>query len=344
MPTLHGARPRFKSGLQEIAPGVHAWLQPNGSWGESNAALVAGDGESLLIDTLWTPTLTRRMLDAMAAVTEDAPVSRLVNTHADGDHTWGNRLMRDVQIVATRTAKEEMAHLTPGSLGAFRRLGQAMGLVGGFPVPYVGRGALRAAGAYFTSMLAPFDFSDVEIVAPGRTFSDSLDLDVGGRVAELIEVGPAHTGGDLIVHLPDARTVIAADVMFNGVVPVMWAGPVERWIAALDRIEALAPEVVLPGHGPVCGLAEVRVMRDYWSWLDEAVRRRRAGGMSVSDATRDILGGDEHSRKPWSGWDNPERTLINVATIYRHLDGDGGKPFGVPDRIRLFGKAAQLVP
>lgn len=342
MPTLHGDRPRFKAGLHEIAPGVHAWMQPNGSWGESNSALVTGDGESLLIDTLWTPTLTRKMLDAMAAVTEDAPITRLVNTHADGDHTWGNRLLRDVQIVATSTAKEEMSHVTPGSLGAFRRLGQAMGLIGGVPLPFLGRGTLRAAGAYFTQMLAPFDFSDVEIVPPGRTFSGTLDLDAGGRVVTLIEVGPAHTGGDLIVHVPDANAVIAADVVFNGVVPVMWAGPAERWIAALERIDALAPDVVLPGHGPVCGLEEVRVLRDYWAWLDAAARRRHSDGVSAADATRDILGSDEHARKPWSGWDNPERTVINVATIYRHLDGKGAEPLGVPDRIRLFAQAAAL--
>jgi cyclase len=69
-----------------VAPGVHAWLQPNGVLGEGNAALVVGDGASLLVDTLWDRRLTRRMLAAMRPLVERAPIETLVNTHSDGDH------------------------------------------------------------------------------------------------------------------------------------------------------------------------------------------------------------------------------------------------------------------
>lgn len=65
-------------------------MQPNGLLGESNSGLVIGDGASLLIDTLWDPRLTRRMLAAMAELIAEAPIETLVNTHSDGDHWWGN--------------------------------------------------------------------------------------------------------------------------------------------------------------------------------------------------------------------------------------------------------------
>jgi hypothetical protein len=87
--SLHGDPARYPAGLQDLGSGLWAWLQPNGGLGESNAGLVVGAGESLLIDTLWDLPLTRRMLDAMAAPTAQAPIRRLVNTHADGDHCWG---------------------------------------------------------------------------------------------------------------------------------------------------------------------------------------------------------------------------------------------------------------
>jgi hypothetical protein len=72
--TLFGDPERYPAGLTEVAPGVHAWLQPNGAWGESNAGLIAGEGESLLVDTLWDLRLTVRMLDAIAALEPEVVV------------------------------------------------------------------------------------------------------------------------------------------------------------------------------------------------------------------------------------------------------------------------------
>lgn len=341
METLHGTPARFEGGLREVAEGLHAWLQPNGTWGESNAALVAGKGESLLVDTLWTPALARRMLAAMEPVTAEAPIRRVVNTHADGDHTWGNQEVAEREIISTRRTEEEMTALTPGGIEGFRKLGRALALAGRAPLPYPGRDTLRALGPFVVSMIRPFDFSEVELTHPTRTFEGTLELDVGGRSVELIEVGPAHTAGDLIVHVPDARAVIAADVAFVGVTPVMWAGPAERWVAALDRIEALEPEVVIPGHGPPCGLTEIRELREYWVWLEAAARRRLAGGLSFGEAAADILAGDEFASKPWSEWENPERTAINVHTIDRHRRGEDPE-LGTPGRLRVFAATARL--
>src|SRR3954462_13034469 len=104
MATLFGDPGRFPAGLTEVAPGVHAWMQPNGAWGESNAGLVVGDSASLLIDTLWDLPLTRRMLAAMRPLVADAPIRMLVNTHGDGDHWWGNELVEAPEIVATAAA------------------------------------------------------------------------------------------------------------------------------------------------------------------------------------------------------------------------------------------------
>jgi cyclase len=316
MATLHGEPERFEGGLREIAPGVHAWLTPNGSWGETNAALVVGEGESLLVETLWTVPMTRRMLDAMEPLSAEAPIRRLVNTHADGDHWWGNQLVAGAEIVATRAAAEEMSAMTPGRMASFKRLARALGAGARLRLP---GGEL---GRYVSRMLAPFDFSGIDLTPPTRTFEGSLTLDVGGRAVELIEVGPAHTGGDAIVHVPDASTVLAADILFSGLTPVMWAGPPERWIAALERIEELAPDVVLPGHGPPSTLAEVRELRGYFELVARAGRERLGAGDSTDDAAVAIVESEEFRAGPWASWPLPERLAVTLRT----MAGTAGNP------------------
>jgi cyclase len=339
--TLFGDPERYAAGLTQVAPGVHAWLQPNGAWGESNAGLVVGDGESLLVDTLWDLALTRRMLDAMGPLTDDAPIRTLVNTHGDGDHWWGNELVGAAEIVATEAAvAHEMKAVTPGSMAALRRLGSALALAGGSPIPNPLRGSLRSSGRFLRGMAAPYDHHGITLTRPTRTFSGRLDVAVGGRKLELIEVGPAHTHGDLIVHVPDARVVFAADVAFIGSTPVMWVGPLDGWLRALDAIEALEPEVVVPGHGPVTDLAGLGTLRAYWTYLDGAARRRLADGLAPNAVAREIVTSDEYAAQPFAGWECPERAVINVHTLDRHRRG-GSDP-RAPAVVAILGGVGRL--
>src|SRR3954467_5661555 len=109
--------------LEGVGRGAHAWIQPHGEWGESNAGLVVGDGASLLVDTLWDETLTQRMLDAMAPLLAAAPIRTLVNTHSDGAHWFGHaRVPPDVEIVTSEASAQLMARADPNEVVRFKRL------------------------------------------------------------------------------------------------------------------------------------------------------------------------------------------------------------------------------
>ena len=110
--------PAYVEGLHEVADGVFAYLQPDGGWGWSNAGLVVGDGSSLLVDTLFDLRLTQRMLDSMAGHVRTSPIGTVVNTHANGDHCYGNQLVADAEIVSSRAAAEEMSEVPPAMLAA----------------------------------------------------------------------------------------------------------------------------------------------------------------------------------------------------------------------------------
>jgi glyoxylase-like metal-dependent hydrolase (beta-lactamase superfamily II) len=159
-----------------------------------------------------------------------------------------------------------------------------------------------------------FDFDGIELRWPDKTFSGSLEVDVGGRAVELIEVGPAHTAGDVIVHVPDAGVVFAGDVLFIGVAPMMWAGPVENCIAALDRVCNLQPDLVVPGHGPVTDVAGVRRAQSLLEFVDQEAGLRLQRGMSPLEALADI------GVAPFSELLEPERMLSIADLVYAESD------------------------
>ncbi|MCC7496988.1 MAG: MBL fold metallo-hydrolase [Bryobacterales bacterium] len=337
--TLSGSEPRYQGGLQAVAEGVHCWLTPNGNWGESNAALIAGHGASLLVDTLWDLPLTFRMLSALEPVVANAPIRHLVNTHSDGDHWFGNELVGAETIIATEAAARVMAGHGPSEMETLGRL--AVLLRGAGRVPAPGRWRWRAMGEYFGGMVQPFEFNGIRPALPNRTFSGRMTLEAGGRMVELIEAGPAHTEGDLLVHLPDTRTVFAGDLLFLGSTPVMWQGSAENWIRACERIMDLEPEVVLPGHGPVTGAAGVEAVRDYWRYVLGAARAEFERGTTAGAAARVILQGDAFRAQPFAAWDCPERLAINVDSIYRQLSGMA-RPRSLLERVRVLGRTALM--
>ncbi|MEZ5078889.1 MAG: MBL fold metallo-hydrolase [Solirubrobacterales bacterium] len=301
--TLHGEEPRYARGWQRLAEGTWAWLQPNGRLGESNAGLIAGAGEALQVDTLWDLRLTGRMLAEMRALGAPAP-GTVFNTHSDGDHVWGNQLLPEARIVSTTAAKRLMTLDTPSEMRRLQRLGR---VVGG-----TGRDLNR------------FDWSEVELTLPRETFEGRLRLDVGGRAVELIEVGPAHTGGDAVAWVPDVAVCFAADVLFIGATPIAWAGPVTAWLAALDRVCALGARAYVPGHGPVCGQAEVDELRRYLEWVRDEGTPQLRQGVSPRKAAQRMLASEEFAASPWAEWDDPERLVVTLATERFRLRGGEG--------------------
>ncbi|MBA4227678.1 MAG: MBL fold metallo-hydrolase [Hyphomonas sp.] len=297
------ARWEYTKGLKDIGNGLYAWLQPDGGWGWSNAGLIRDGEASLLVDTLFDMALTREMLDAMANATGIGAekIGTIVNTHANGDHCHGNGCCPQAEIIASEASAREMAEVPPAMLAQFKKMGAQLG----------------PAGAYFADIFAPFDFENVDERGPTQTFSGAMELKVGDKAVRLIEVGPAHTGGDVLVHVPGDRAVFTGDILFINGTPLMWAGPVANWIRACNEIIAMDVDVIVPGHGPVTDKAGVRRVAEYLGYVDRQARRRFDAGLSVREAALDIALGD------YASWGDAERIAVNVDSLYREYRGDG---------------------
>jgi cyclase len=259
------------------------------------------------------------MLDTMAAVTLTAPIASLVNTHANGDHCYGNQLLDEmVDVIASSATAHEMTEVPPSMMAA---LNAAPGEV----------------GELFNRFFGAFEFEGIDVRLPNRTFDGRLDLEVGGRRVELIEVGPAHTAGDTIVHVPDAATVYTGDILFIGGTPIVWAGPLSNWVAACDLMLGMDVDTVVPGHGPITDKRGVAEVRDYLAFVDEQATARQAQGIDAFDAARDIarmIGANPEFRE----WGEFGRITVNVDTVYRHLDGS----YQTPNVIEQFRRMAEL--
>ncbi|MEQ1889452.1 MAG: MBL fold metallo-hydrolase [Alphaproteobacteria bacterium] len=307
----------YTKGLQALENGAYAWLQPDGSWGWSNAGLICDSGQSLLVDTLFDVPLTEAMLAAMRhAEPAAAAIGTLVNTHANGDHYNGNECVAGAEIIASRACAEQIAADPPSRLAAMQARAGSMGL----------------PGKFFAEVFAPFDFAGVTLTPPTRTFETQLSLQVGNKAVELINVGPAHTAGDTLVHVPGDKLVFTGDILFIDGTPIMWEGPIGNWIGACDRILAMDVDVIVPGHGPITDKNGVRAVKSYLEYIRIEARRRYDAGMSATGAAHDIALGD------YASWGDAERIVVNVASLYREFSGDTSPP----KVLELFSLMAEL--
>lgn len=308
---------QYTKGLHDIGNGIYAYLQPDGSWGWSNAGLIVDGDQSMLVDTLFDLKLTEAMLSEMRRATAAAEhLNTLVNTRANGDHCWGNQLVEGAEVVASRSSAEEMAEVPAAMLAQAMQMAPNMG----------------SAGEYLLRIFGDFDFDGIGPVAPTRTFDGELTLHVGGKTVRLIEVGPAHTRGDILVHLPEDRVVFTGDILFINGHPIVWAGPVSNWIKACDRIMEMDVDVIVPGHGPVTDKQGVAQVKDYLAYISAEAQQHFDAGLSAMEAARAI------SLDAYASWTDAERIVVNVNTLYREFSHDSSPV----DFMGLFGQMAML--
>jgi glyoxylase-like metal-dependent hydrolase (beta-lactamase superfamily II) len=297
----------YTKGLHDLGRGHFAYLVPDGSWGWSNAGLIEDSGQTMLVDTLFDLKMTADMLKAMrSAVPASSQIGALINTHANGDHTFGNQLVEGARIIASQACAEDMKLRPPEELARWGREWPTMGIAGQFWQEVIG---------------SRFDFEGIHLTLPTETFTGQMNLRVGNKEVQLIEVGPAHTRGDVLVYVPEDRILYTGDMLFNGGHPAIWAGPVSNWIKACDLMLSWDLEAVVPGHGPMTDKAGIREFRDYLIYIFEQSRICHANGMTFEQAA------DHMSMDRWAHLAEDERMYVNVFACYRELGGmQGPKP------------------
>ena len=225
----------------------------------------------------------------------------------------GNQLFAGSEIIAHRTVPDRMKQVAD-PLQYQKLLDGANGIVSRLVLRAVRPGAL----AIGTQLRHDYDFDGIELTLPTTLFDDRYVLDLDGMEVHLIHVGPCHQVGDTIVHVPEEGIVFAGDAVFRECTPMGWTGSCEKWLQCLDLIVWLDPEVIVPGHGPLCGIEGAMEMKAYLEYVRDESRRCFGQGLNALEAAK------QHRA----------RTVSRVAMPGASLRERRKRVSGIPQRAR----------
>jgi cyclase len=273
--------------VEALVPGVYAYVQPDGGWMVNNCGVITDSiGTAVMVDTTSTEARNRAVLAEVAKVSTGAPRA-VVNTHHHPDHTYGNGFLpEETMVIGHEKCREEVI----------------------------------AAGLEATRVITAPDYGDLRLRPPELTFTDRMTLHLHEFPVELRAAGPAHTSNDVLVWLPEQRALFSGDLAFAGGQPFVLEGSVAGFRAAIEQMRGLEPEVLVPGHGPVCRGDDIgRLLDDldaYLAYVADVAAESHAAGLTPLEAAQ------KHRDNPYSTWAETERFVGNLHRAYSELAGN----------------------
>lgn len=274
--------------VQEVSDGIFAYIQPDGTWWINNTGFLVGRKGVVSVDACSTAARTRAYRETIGRLT-GLPVRTLVNTHHHGDHTHGNYLFPEATLVGhERTRAEILA-------------------TGGPPAPGIWTGV---------------DWGIAEVEPPFLTYTDEIAVYVDDLRCVARHVGSAaHTTNDSVLWVPERKVLFSGDLIFNGGTPFVLMGSVAGSVSVLEQLKSYGAEVIVPGHGPVCGPDAFDDVLGYLRNVLDVAADAVAAGLSPLEAPRQA----DLSR--WAHLTDPERIVGNLHRAYADL---AGGPLGKP--------------
>ena len=276
--------------MVELGSGIIAFVRPDEG---ANVGMVRTDDGPIVVDTTWCATEMQELLDT--AGTSASEVAMVINTHYHGDHTWGNQLF-DCPILAHRLCQERMAANLAGPWSA--EAIEEMIAERGKTDPDWAREAREK-------------LADLHITVPTEVFDERRELEVGGVRIEIIHMG-AHTPGSAVVWLPGAQVLFAGDLIFEGCYAYIGDADIPSLIAALKRLPEFGAQAIVPGHGQLCGEAEIAALVDYL----EATWARTADHLAQGHSEDEAVADPGYPRYA-KGW--PEMHEQNIRVMVAQL-------------------------
>lgn len=269
--------------LIKLAEGVYGYEELRLPGFTTVSMFVVGNDGVLLVDGQWTAPQTQRLLDTIKQVTTK-PLKWYVVGSDHADHTGGNSVLpKDIRYIVHPTSKRQL------ELDAQ----QAAAKPNSVPV----------------------------VVPPVAMTSDREVVDIGGRQVEVLFLGRAHTGGDLMVHLPKDKILFMSEVYFNRVFPAMRAAYSADWLSTIDKALKMDIDQFIPGHGfieePATSRVQLVEFRGAIDYVYAEVQRLHKLGLSPDEAMKRAYWG------PYGEWMLADsQREVAIKRLYREFAGD----------------------
>jgi glyoxylase-like metal-dependent hydrolase (beta-lactamase superfamily II) len=246
-----------------------------------NAGLIHTPKGMILIDTTSSPSEALSLLNALHVSLDE--VQLVINTHFHSDHTWGNQVFT-CPILAHRLCQERMQSNLESewSKEEFQSY-----------IDELQRTDSRKAEEFRLTV------QGLQIKLPDQVFEDRCEGDMGGVKYKVIHLG-GHTPDLSVVWLPESKVLFASDLIFQGRYPYIFDADIPIWIDCLGRLLEFDARVIIPGHGVLCGEAEIIALREYlqvtWDRTAEHIRYGHSAGEAEADSTYPVFSQNKYER------------------------------------------------
>ena len=309
--------------VQKIAEGVYAVIRkdPPGLMVDANSVFIINEEDVIVVDTSGAPSTAKEVLAALRKLTA-RPVKYVVNTHWHDDHIIGDQVYQEafpgVEFIAHARMREYLPaqgaanrkNFLQGAPSALQSLKDSLAKnqsITGAPISDEERESY--ASDIRLAELALAEASGTRLTLPTITLEARLTLHRGSRTIDIRHIGNGHTGGDIVVHLPGDGILITGDLV---VWPVPLVGGdqshVGDWSATLEKLRALKPSIIVPGHGPVMrDDSYLKLMADLFASVKQQTDAAVARGETLEQARKSV--GLAEFRKQFAG-DSPVRKVL----------------------------------
>ncbi len=283
----------------ELAEGVWHAVGTGSVHVMSNAMVLVGEFDTLVVDSHVTPAAARSLIDSLPVITEN-PVRYLVNSHYHFDHAHGNQAFpRNVEIIGHSFTRSKLS----GELGNVLEEATFKSFSDGVPTTVANlerqasaesdparRAQIQERARVQRDYMNAID--EIRPTPPNITLEDKMTLfqvvSRGSREIQLLHLGRAHTGGDVVIYLPQERIVFTGDMMLPGLA-YMGDAHVDEWPATLEALKSLDFEWVLPGHGQPFN--DRNVISNFQAYLQDLwpkVARLKSQGLTFEQAAQQV--------------------------------------------------------